>query len=218
MSPFASLRMIVESPAAFLGPRSPWTKAPVLLTRGASSVDLCNATTAAEAFGQGREDALEATVRFLCSAGFLEPQVMAVSLAVPDKRRHDPITIGRDALNDVVVDHPTISRAHARLLPGVGFGKRWRVLDAGSRNGTSVGGTALPAGGQRELDDPVDVLTLGNVCLLFVDQDLFNLLACEAVSQEWAQGLPETKKVTEVSPIWRRLASDDDQTDPAMKA
>ncbi len=200
MSPFASLRMIVESPAAFLGPRSPWRRAPVLLTRGASFVELCNASTAAEASGQGRDDALESTVAFLASAGFLEPEVMAISLAAPEKRRQDPITIGRDALNDVVVDHSTISRSHARLTPPSVFGKHWVVTDSGSKNGTRVAGSVVAKGERRELDDPIDVLTLGEICLLFVDQDLFNLLACEAASREWASESPETKKVPEHIP------------------
>jgi hypothetical protein len=49
--------------------------------------------------------------------------------------------LGRDSVCDVVVDDDRVSRRHAVLSPS-GFG--WSVADAGSKNGTLVGG--LPAG------------------------------------------------------------------------
>jgi adenylate cyclase len=47
----------------------------------------------------------------------------------------DEITVGRDPTNDVVVEHPSVSRRHAKLLRRDGD---WRVVDLGSRFGTRV--------------------------------------------------------------------------------
>jgi adenylate cyclase len=47
----------------------------------------------------------------------------------------DEFVIGRQAANDVVIDHPWISRRHARLYRE---GERWRVEDLGSLNGTQI--------------------------------------------------------------------------------
>jgi ABC-type multidrug transport system ATPase subunit/pSer/pThr/pTyr-binding forkhead associated (FHA) protein len=49
-------------------------------------------------------------------------------------------SIGRDATNDVVIDHPLVSREHARVQYN---GDRWHLQDAGSRNGTFVDGHAV---------------------------------------------------------------------------
>ena len=47
----------------------------------------------------------------------------------------DEVTIGRDAQNDLVIEHRSISRIHAKL---VRRGGSWRVLDQGSRYGTTI--------------------------------------------------------------------------------
>lgn len=54
----------------------------------------------------------------------------------------DEIVIGRAANCDVVVDHPTLSRRHARLR----LGPPVTVEDLGSKNGTRIGGRPLAAG------------------------------------------------------------------------
>jgi adenylate cyclase len=59
----------------------------------------------------------------------LEGRRLEVSL---DK---DEFVIGRQAVNDVVIDHPWISRRHARLYRDGDF---WRVEDLGSLNGTQI--------------------------------------------------------------------------------
>jgi putative peptide zinc metalloprotease protein len=67
-----------------------------------------------------------------------------VSLTRPE------ISVGRDADNDVVLDDPSVSRWHARIVRGAdGF----RVLDLGSFNGTAV---RAPDGAERPAtaDDP----------------------------------------------------------------
>jgi pSer/pThr/pTyr-binding forkhead associated (FHA) protein len=50
------------------------------------------------------------------------------------------IRIGRGAENDVVVDHTSVSRLHARVEREAGV---YRVIDLGSTNGTSVDGVEL---------------------------------------------------------------------------
>lgn len=49
----------------------------------------------------------------------------------------DATTIGRDARSDVAIDHPTVSRHHARITRQRG---RWKFEDVGSRNGTRANG------------------------------------------------------------------------------
>ena len=50
--------------------------------------------------------------------------------------------VGRDPMNQIVVDHPTVSRRHVELLVN---GSEWFVKDLGSRNGTSLNGKQLGA-------------------------------------------------------------------------
>jgi len=47
----------------------------------------------------------------------------------------DEVNVGRDAQNDLVIEHRSVSRKHARLYRE---GRSWRVEDLGSRYGTSV--------------------------------------------------------------------------------
>jgi adenylate cyclase len=47
----------------------------------------------------------------------------------------DEITIGRDVHNDLVIEHRSVSRRHAKILRD---GQRWRITDSGSRYGTHV--------------------------------------------------------------------------------
>ena len=48
--------------------------------------------------------------------------------------------VGRDPLNQVVIDHPTVSRRHVELLIE---NSEWFARDLGSRNGTSLNGKKL---------------------------------------------------------------------------
>ena len=52
----------------------------------------------------------------------------------------EPMSIGRDAKNDIVVVHPTVSRAHASIggRPG-----QYVITDHNSRNGTRVNGRSV---------------------------------------------------------------------------
>jgi FHA domain/GAF domain len=54
----------------------------------------------------------------------------------PDER----LRIGRDPGCDLVIDHPSVSRAHAELYRD---DKSWRLRDLGSKNGTFVDGIAI---------------------------------------------------------------------------
>jgi hypothetical protein len=49
-------------------------------------------------------------------------------------------TIGRDRKNDVVIDHPTASRFHAKLWKDA---RGWHYQDLGSANGTKLGDSKL---------------------------------------------------------------------------
>ncbi len=61
----------------------------------------------------------------------------------------DRVTIGRDPGAGVVVDDPGVSRAHAVL--GTGPDRTTTLADAGSANGTFLGGIRLPPGEPRPL-------------------------------------------------------------------
>jgi len=52
----------------------------------------------------------------------------------------DRITIGRDPSNDVVIDHPTVSKQHAEVLKQDG---KVTLIDVGSTNGTFVNGIKI---------------------------------------------------------------------------
>jgi DNA-binding NtrC family response regulator len=70
-------------------------------------------------------------------------------------------TLGRDETADIPVDDTGVSRLHARLeLRGSTF---W-ISDLGSRNGTSVDGEPVPAGGR--LAPPGSVVRAGRTLLL----------------------------------------------------
>ena len=72
------------------------------------------------------------------------------------------LTVGRDADNDIVLRHPTVSRHHATLEVDAG-GAVW-VRDAGSSNGTQVDG--VPVAGRRRLPVPCR-LRVGRVRVWF---------------------------------------------------
>ncbi len=53
------------------------------------------------------------------------------------------LQVGRVPPSEVVIDHPSVSRSHARLEPE---GESWRLHDLGSKNGSFIDG--LPADGR----------------------------------------------------------------------
>jgi hypothetical protein len=73
---------------------------------------------------------------------------------------HAIMRIGRDPVNEIVIDHPQVSRQHSRLT--------WQsnqvfVEDAGSSNGTFVNGARLTS--QQQLNNG-DVIGLGGIVLM----------------------------------------------------
>jgi ABC-type multidrug transport system ATPase subunit/pSer/pThr/pTyr-binding forkhead associated (FHA) protein len=61
----------------------------------------------------------------------------------------DRITIGRDPSNDVVIDHPVVSKKHAELIKQDG---KFFINDLGSTNGTFVNGIKVKRHQLQELD------------------------------------------------------------------
>jgi len=68
------------------------------------------------------------------------------------------ITIGRARNSDVVIPDASISRFHAFVREG--DGSVWKLLDAGSTNGTTVNGANVP---QQNVGEAVELKTGDNV-------------------------------------------------------
>ena len=86
----------------------------------------------------------------------------------------EPVTVGRLAACDVVVNDYTVSGEHLvfRRLRG----HRWEVVDKGSTNGTRINGQRLRAGVATRIRSG-DALSLGRVGLVFYEpQDVYDLL------------------------------------------
>ena len=64
------------------------------------------------------------------------------------------LTIGRDAANDIVLDVPQVSRFHAQLER---VGRRYRVRDLRSTNGTFVNGETVEGDSWLQTDDRVRI-------------------------------------------------------------
>ncbi len=80
-----------------------------------------------------------------------------------DLRKKDVLTIGRTRENDIPLEHPAISRLHARILAR---GGGYAIEDAGSTNGTFVNGQPLAAGTARPLQ-PGDTIRVGPIKFVF---------------------------------------------------
>ncbi|WP_374604414.1 GAF domain-containing protein [Arenimonas sp.] len=69
------------------------------------------------------------------------PEGAAVETVLPAGRG---LQVGRAPPSDLLIDHPSVSRCHARLEPE---GDGWRLLDLDSKNGSFIDGS--PAEGRR---------------------------------------------------------------------
>jgi ABC-type multidrug transport system ATPase subunit/pSer/pThr/pTyr-binding forkhead associated (FHA) protein len=85
-----------------------------------------------------------------------------------DLREHAVFTIGRDAQNDVTLDHPAISRLHARI---VRRDTQFVIEDAGSNSGTFVNGVRVGRGEWRALQ-PGDTIRVGPIKFVFAPEAL----------------------------------------------
>jgi ABC-type multidrug transport system ATPase subunit/pSer/pThr/pTyr-binding forkhead associated (FHA) protein len=85
-----------------------------------------------------------------------------------DLRARAGVTIGRDAQNDVALDHPAISRTHARI---VRRDSQYVIEDAGSSNGTFVNGIRVAPSEVRALQ-PGDTIRVGPVKFVFAPEAL----------------------------------------------
>jgi ABC transport system ATP-binding/permease protein len=97
----------------------------------------------------------------------LEGDVMSAVNAQSSSIRVDPagsLIVGRTADNDLPIDHPLISRHHARFDRS---GPRWTVTDLGSTNGTYVNGRRVTATEPLTIGDVVD---LGGSRLVLLDE------------------------------------------------
>jgi hypothetical protein len=87
------------------------------------------------------------------------------------KRKSAPLngraTVGRTLNNDIVIDHPAVSRTHAVIERE---GESYFISDAGSKNGTVVGDNTLAA--KRQLADG-DRIAIGPAVLTFHASDEF---------------------------------------------
>jgi two-component system, NtrC family, response regulator AtoC len=75
------------------------------------------------------------------------------------------ITLGRDRACDIVLDHPSVSRRHARLH----LGATCTVTDLGSRNGVLFRGERLGEGDEREVR-PGESFAIGPCSMLLIPQ------------------------------------------------
>ncbi len=88
---------------------------------------------------------------------------LACYLLVDDRRfplNASPISLGRNLDNDVVIEHPRVSRHHAQLRQRDG---QWWLIDLGSANGTAVNDQPVSEAVLR----PGDVISLAGVEIRF---------------------------------------------------
>lgn len=94
--------------------------------------------------------------------------LIAFPLRRGEHSRGHLITLGRAPTNDVVIPDLSISRFHAFVKEGEGH---WRMLDAGSTNGSTVNGRNVPQQGTGHAVElkSGDNVRLGQVELTFLD-------------------------------------------------
>jgi pSer/pThr/pTyr-binding forkhead associated (FHA) protein len=83
----------------------------------------------------------------------------------------DIVMIGRSPLNQIVIDHPTVSAQHALLLR---TGASYSLKDLNSANGTQVNGDFVT---DAELKDG-DTIRFGSVIAVFAGDDRKTSSSC----------------------------------------
>jgi pSer/pThr/pTyr-binding forkhead associated (FHA) protein len=114
--------------------------------------------------------------------------VVTTSLGGMEFRLDRPsLVIGRTEENDIILNHPSISRHHAKIVRD---GERYTVVDLQSANGVRVGGETY----ERVDVQPGDVIELGHVKLRLVG-------AGEAWSYDPREFLPRSRRLLKVGAI-----------------
>jgi diguanylate cyclase (GGDEF)-like protein len=86
-----------------------------------------------------------------------------------------PLVIGRDATCDLVIEHPSVSRRHAMIIPPSPKSELSCVMDLGSRNGTWIRSTRLDAAAPLQVGERFEI---GDVTLCIeplADEELSHL-------------------------------------------
>ncbi|MCX7820033.1 MAG: FHA domain-containing protein [Kiritimatiellae bacterium] len=95
----------------------------------------------------------------------------------------EKITIGRNATNMIVLDHPTVSGKHCQISR---IGNRYTLTDLGSTNGTRVNSQEI-----KEIDlHPKDLVQVGSI------EFLFDAEGAEVSAREEARVQPEVVVTT----------------------
>jgi hypothetical protein len=92
-------------------------------------------------------------------------------LLVKGKKEGARITFGRTEEQDLVIDHPSVSRFHAWFERGKGS-RGWQVADNGSRNGTVVNERRVSARKLISLGE-ASILGFGDVNVQFYVPEAF---------------------------------------------
>lgn len=87
-----------------------------------------------------------------------------------------PVSIGRAKSSDLVLDHDSVSRAHAVVRSTMDG--HWQVIDRGSSNGIKVNGAAVKEATLR----PKDVIAVGAYRIRFEDPDVTSIASHDTAS------------------------------------
>lgn len=96
------------------------------------------------------------------SIGGGEPMAVVIE-KTKDNAFQRRITIGRTGNNDIVLDDASVSRFHAWIEQ---VEQEWRIVDAGSRNGSTIGGRKVPPKATAVLSNGLS-LRIGSLSLTF---------------------------------------------------
>jgi hypothetical protein len=99
--------------------------------------------------------------------GSLERSIVVVMTPTSRNLHEDQILVGRALTNDIRVISPQVSKVHARFLYEEG---EWKLMDAGSSNGTLINGIKLEPDRSYGLR-PGDEILIGDLQVLFVDAE-----------------------------------------------
>ncbi len=98
------------------------------------------------------------------------PSTPAAQSQTLDLKSHETLSIGRDSLNDMVIDHPSSSRFHAQIKKLKGD---YVLVDLNSTNGTFVNGKPIA---ERRVLKVGDVIRIGPTNLTFnLNETLFKV-------------------------------------------